>query len=54
MTTILLIRHGENEYVAEGRLAGRLPGVHLNDFGKKITGGAKWVVLGRDVGINMG
>ena len=35
MTTILLIRHGENEYVAKGRLAGRLPGVHLNDFGKK-------------------
>jgi len=35
MTTILLIRHGENEYVAKGRLAGRLPGVHLNDKGKK-------------------
>ena len=33
MTTILLIRHGENEYVAKGRLAGRLPGVHLNDKG---------------------
>jgi len=35
MTTILLIRHGENEYVAKGRLAGRLPGVHLNENGKK-------------------
>lgn len=35
MTTILLIRHGENEYVARGRLAGRLPGVHLNGNGKK-------------------
>jgi len=34
MPTILLIRHGENEYVAKGRLAGRLPGVHLNDHGK--------------------
>jgi len=34
MTTILLIRHGENEYVAKGRLAGRLSGVHLNDNGK--------------------
>ncbi len=34
MTTILLIRHGENEYVAKGRLAGRLPGVHLNETGK--------------------
>jgi probable phosphoglycerate mutase len=35
MTMILLIRHGENEYVAKGRLAGRLPGVHLNENGKK-------------------
>ena len=35
MPTILLIRHGENEYVAKGRLAGRLPGVHLNDNGRK-------------------
>lgn len=35
MPTILLIRHGENEYVKKGRLAGRLPGVHLNDTGRK-------------------
>jgi probable phosphomutase (TIGR03848 family) len=35
MTIILLIRHGENEYVSKGRLAGRLPGVHLNANGKK-------------------
>jgi probable phosphomutase (TIGR03848 family) len=35
MPTILLIRHGENEYVAKGRLAGRLPGVHLNDRGRQ-------------------
>jgi probable phosphomutase (TIGR03848 family) len=35
MPTILLIRHGENEYVAKGRLAGRLPGVHLNENGIK-------------------
>ena len=34
MPTILLIRHGENEYVKKGRLAGRLPGVHLNDHGR--------------------
>jgi probable phosphomutase (TIGR03848 family) len=33
MTTILLIRHGENEYVKKGRLAGRLPEVHLNEKG---------------------
>jgi probable phosphoglycerate mutase len=35
MPTILLIRHGENQYVAKGRLAGRLPGVHLNDHGER-------------------
>lgn len=34
MTTILMIRHGENNMVGK-RLAGRLPGVHLNDNGKK-------------------
>ncbi len=34
MPTILLIRHGENEYVKKGRLAGRLPGVHLNETGR--------------------
>ena len=33
MPTFLLIRHGENEYVAKGRLAGRIPGVHLNENG---------------------
>lgn len=33
MTTFLLIRHGENEFVKDGRLAGRLPDVHLNKSG---------------------
>jgi probable phosphoglycerate mutase len=33
MPTILLIRHGENDYVKKGRLAGRIPGVHLNQRG---------------------
>lgn len=33
MPLILLIRHAENEYVKKGRLAGRLPDVHLNDKG---------------------
>lgn len=33
MALILLIRHAENEYVKEGRLAGRLPEVSLNDKG---------------------
>ncbi|HSF83023.1 MAG TPA: histidine phosphatase family protein [Anaerolineales bacterium] len=34
MPVLLLIRHGENEYVKNGRLAGRMPGVHLNEKGK--------------------
>ena len=34
MPTILLIRHGENEYVRKGRLAGRKAGVHLNENGR--------------------
>lgn len=35
MPLILLIRHGENEYVKKGRLAGRLAGVHLNEHGQE-------------------
>jgi probable phosphoglycerate mutase len=35
MPTILLIRHGENEYVKKGRMAGRLPDVHLNERGRQ-------------------
>ena len=31
---ILLIRHGLNDYVKERRLAGRTPGVHLNEEGR--------------------
>ncbi len=34
MATILLIRHGENDFVGK-RLAGRLPGVHLNERGRQ-------------------
>jgi len=33
MTIFLLIRHGQNDMVGE-KLAGRLPGVHLNEDGK--------------------
>jgi probable phosphomutase (TIGR03848 family) len=33
MPIFLLIRHGENDYVKTGRLAGRIPGVHLNETG---------------------
>ncbi|MBL8088919.1 MAG: histidine phosphatase family protein [Anaerolineales bacterium] len=35
MPTLLLIRHGENDYVKTGKMAGRIPGVHLNERGKK-------------------
>ena len=34
MTTILLIRHAENDMIKKGRLACRLPGVHLNEEGR--------------------
>jgi probable phosphomutase (TIGR03848 family) len=34
MTTILLIRHGENGFVGK-RMAGRLPDVHLNENGRR-------------------
>jgi probable phosphoglycerate mutase len=34
MPVILLIRHGENDYVKKGRLAGHTPGVHLNEHGR--------------------
>lgn len=35
LTYMLLIRHGENEWVKQHRLAGRTPGVHLNDRGRQ-------------------
>ena len=35
MPLLLLIRHGENEYVKTGKMAGRIPGVHLNERGQK-------------------
>ena len=34
MTQLLLIRHGINDMVGQKRLAGWLPGVHLNDEGR--------------------
>lgn len=35
MTMILLVRHGQNEWVKKKRLAGWIPNVHLNDEGKE-------------------
>jgi probable phosphoglycerate mutase len=35
LTTIVLIRHAENDWVRSGKLAGWTSGVHLNDEGKR-------------------
>ncbi len=35
MPLLLLIRHGENDYVKTGKAAGRLPNVHLNEHGQQ-------------------
>ena len=35
MPILLLIRHGENDYVKTSKLAGHLPGIHLNQRGQK-------------------
>lgn len=35
MPTLLLIRHGENDFVKTGRMAGHTPGVNLNERGQK-------------------
>lgn len=35
VTWVLLVRHGENEWVSTGKLAGRIPGVHLNEKGRE-------------------
>jgi probable phosphomutase (TIGR03848 family) len=35
MTILLLIRHATNDYVKDGRLAGWIPGVHINAQGQR-------------------
>lgn len=35
MPTLLLIRHGENDYLKKGILIGSMPGVHLNERGRE-------------------
>lgn len=35
MTTLFLIRHGENDFIKQNRLPGRLPGIHLNERGRE-------------------
>jgi probable phosphoglycerate mutase len=34
-TTVLFVRHGENEWTESHKLAGRTPGVHLNEYGRQ-------------------
>jgi probable phosphomutase (TIGR03848 family) len=34
MTTLLLIRHGENDFLKKNKMPGRLPGIHLNARGR--------------------
>jgi probable phosphomutase (TIGR03848 family) len=35
MPLLFLVRHGENDYVKNKKLAGRLPAVHLNEHGRE-------------------
>jgi probable phosphomutase (TIGR03848 family) len=35
MPTLLLIRHGENDFLKQNRLPGRLPDIHLNQRGRE-------------------
>jgi probable phosphoglycerate mutase len=35
MPFLLLIRHGENDHIKSGKMAGRIPGVHLNERGRE-------------------
>jgi probable phosphomutase (TIGR03848 family) len=35
ITTVLLVRHGENDWTRSDKLAGRMSNVHLNDYGRQ-------------------
>ncbi len=35
MTTLLLVRHGDNEYIKKNKLPGQQAGIHLNERGQK-------------------
>ncbi|HJS17479.1 MAG TPA: histidine phosphatase family protein, partial [Anaerolineales bacterium] len=35
MSLLLLIRHGENDFVKTGKLPGQSAGIHLNERGQK-------------------
>ncbi len=34
-TLVILVRHGQNDWIKGNKLAGRTPGIHLNAFGRK-------------------
>jgi len=35
MPTLLLIRHGENDYLKQNKMPGHIPGIHLNKRGRE-------------------
>lgn len=35
MSTIILVRHGENDWSKQNKLAGHIPGIHLNEAGHR-------------------
>jgi len=35
MGTLILVRHGENDWTKKNKLAGKIPGVHLNEAGHR-------------------
>ena len=35
MGTLILVRHGENDWTRKNKLAGKIPGVHLNEAGHR-------------------
>ncbi len=50
MPTFLLIRHGENDYVKKGQLAGRIPDIHLNDRGRSQVNDLVSILSGISIG----
>jgi len=49
MTTLLLIRHGENDFLKTHRMPGQLPGIHLNDIGRAQAEAAAKMLKGQPI-----
>jgi len=49
MPTLLIIRHGENDYLARNKMPGHIPGIHLNKRGLEqaveIAGALSWLPI---------